>query len=92
MTTASQMTLEELRDILLACAGAEEGVDLSGDFSDREFEDLGYDSLALLEMAATIEQTRGLKIPDAAVPDLRTPGAVLDLVNRAGTSAAAAER
>jgi act minimal PKS acyl carrier protein len=83
------MTLQELRDILLECAGAEEGIDLSSDITDLEFEELGYDSLALLEMAAKIEQTRDVKIPDDAVSDLRTPRAVLDLVNGAATTAAA---
>jgi act minimal PKS acyl carrier protein len=87
-----EMTLQELRDILLECAGAEEGVDLSGDIADRDFDDLGYDSLALLEMAAKVEQTRGVKIPDDAVADLRTPRAVLDLVNDAKAAVAAADR
>lgn len=81
MTAPTAMTLDELRAILVECAGADEGIDVSGDIADAEFEDLGYDSLALLEMAAKIEQTRGVKIPDGAVADLRTPRSVLGLVN-----------
>ncbi|ACU75337.1 phosphopantetheine-binding [Catenulispora acidiphila DSM 44928] len=79
--TTHEMTLQELRDILLECAGAEEGIDLAGDIADRGFDELGYDSLALLEMAAKIEQTREVRIPDDAVSGLRTPRSVLDLVN-----------
>jgi act minimal PKS acyl carrier protein len=89
MTSSSDMTLDELRDILLACAGAEEGVDLSGAIAGVDFDDLGYDSLALLEMASMIEQIRGIKIPDDAFTELRTPAAVLELVN-SGSAAAPA--
>lgn len=90
MTSSSDMTLDELRDMLLACAGAEEGVDLSGDIAGVDFDDLGYDSLALLELASMIEQTRDIKIADDAFSELRTPAAVLDLVNGGPAAAPAA--
>jgi minimal PKS acyl carrier protein len=76
-----EMTLEELRVILVDCAGEDETIDVSGDIADVGFDALGYDSLALLEMAARIEQIRLVKIPDGVVDDLKTPRTVLDLVN-----------
>ena len=53
----ARMTLDDLRTLLIACAGADEGSDLSGDILDTPFEDLGYDSLALMETAARIEKS-----------------------------------
>ena len=88
MSDVSEMTLEELRAILVECAGEDEEIDVSGDIAQTDFADLGYDSLALLEMASRIERTRGVRIADDLVPELRTPRAVLDLVN--GTPVAAA--
>ena len=90
MTAASDMTLDERRDMLLDCAGAADGVDLSGAIADVDFDDLGYDSLALLELASMIEQTRGIKIADDAFSELRTPAAVLELVNAGAAAAPAA--
>jgi act minimal PKS acyl carrier protein len=88
MPDVSEMTLEELRAILVECAGEDEEIDVGGDIAETDFADLGYDSLALLEMASRIERTRGVRIPDDLVPELRTPRAVLDVVN--GTPVAAA--
>lgn len=88
-TRPTPMTLEELRAILIECAGEDEAIDVSGEIAETDFADLGYDSLALLEMASRIERTRGVRIADDQVPELRTPRAVLDLVNGAPLTAAA---
>ncbi|GAB1644469.1 acyl carrier protein [Krasilnikovia sp. MM14-A1259] len=75
------ITMEDLRRILISCAG--ESDDLSGDIIDREFEELGYDSLALMETAARIEQEYGVRIPDEHLVELHTPRAVLEAVKGA---------
>jgi act minimal PKS acyl carrier protein len=77
----STLTVDDLRRILITVAGQQEGVDLGGDIAGTSFEDLGYDSLALMEMAATIEQEYGIRIDEDTAAALGTPGAVLDLVN-----------
>jgi act minimal PKS acyl carrier protein len=74
------MTIDDLRTILVACAGESEGV-LDGDIRDRDFDELGYDSLALMETAARIRSDFGVTIPDERIAELRTPGEILDLVN-----------
>jgi minimal PKS acyl carrier protein len=74
------MTIDDLRKILIACAGESDGV-LDGDIRDVDFDDLGYDSLALMETAARIKSDFGITIPDEQIPQLRTPGELLDLVN-----------
>jgi act minimal PKS acyl carrier protein len=79
MTT---MTLDDLRRILVECAGSEEGVGSpDGDLLDASFEDLGYDSLALMETAARIKQEFGVSIPDDEITEVETPRALLALVN-----------
>ena len=77
----STMTIDDLRKILVSCAGEEEDVDAQADISDVRFEELGYDSLALMETAARIEQDFGVRLPDDVVVELKTPRALLDLVN-----------
>ncbi|MGI8664791.1 MAG: acyl carrier protein [Jatrophihabitans sp.] len=80
------MTMDELRSILIECAGEAESETLSGDIADVEFEDLGYDSLALMETVARIKQRLGVNIPGEAITELRTPAAVLAAVNDAAPS------
>ena len=74
------MTIDDLRRVLLACGG-ESDVDMSGDILDVRFEDLGYDSLALIESAAQIGQEFGVQLPDERVIALETPRELLGLVN-----------
>jgi act minimal PKS acyl carrier protein len=75
------LTIDDLGRILTEVAGRDDGVNLSGGIDETSFEELGYDSLALMEMAARIERDYGVKIGDDELADLRTPGAVLGAVN-----------
>ena len=84
----AEMTLEHLRGTLIACAGEEDSVDLSGDVLDVPFADLGYDSLALMESAAMIERDYGIELPEEEVARARTPRALLHLVNTLTAAAA----
>lgn len=79
----STFSLDDLRKILTGVAGEDESVDLSGDISRVPFEDLGYDSLALLEMAARIGQEYGIRISDDEAADFETPGDVIAAVGAA---------
>ncbi len=74
------MTIDDLRTILDACAGETDGV-LDGDSRNHDFDELGYDSLALMETAARIRSDFGVTIPDERIAELRTPREILDLVN-----------
>jgi act minimal PKS acyl carrier protein len=75
------MTIDDLVRFLTESAGYEEALGTTADVTDAAFEDLGYDSLALLETAARIEQEFGITVPDGEMTELRTPRAVIDLVN-----------
>lgn len=84
----AQLTLDELRTILVACAGEDDSIDLSGDILDITFEDLGYDSLALMESASRIERELGVALSDD-VTEALTPRILLDLVNGSVSQTAA---
>ncbi|WP_156724686.1 acyl carrier protein [Streptomyces apocyni] len=87
-TTTTAVTLADLTRMLRESAGEEEGVDLDGDVIDTPFIDLGYDSLALLQVIGQIQREYGIEIPDDAVVDAETPGALLALINAGQQSAA----
>jgi act minimal PKS acyl carrier protein len=79
--STTPFTLDDLRRILLEAAGEEEGVDLSGDILDTEFQALGYESLALLETGGRIEREYDISLEDSALTDAVTPRGLIDIVN-----------
>jgi act minimal PKS acyl carrier protein len=87
-STTTVIELEDLTRLLRECAGEEEGVDLDGDVLDVSFIELGYDSLALLQVTGRIQREYGVEVPDDAVADAETPRALLELVNAADRAAA----
>lgn len=82
-TTPEQEKLDAplLAELMTRAAGAPESV--PGDFLDAPFEDLGYDSLALLETAGLIQARWSTALPDAVVVEARTPRELIALVNDA---------
>ncbi|MFJ9675062.1 acyl carrier protein [Streptomyces sp. NPDC101221] len=74
-------TLDDLRRVLLEAAGADENVDLDGDILDTDFEELSYESLAILETCGRIEREYGISLDDSVVTEAKTPRALLSLVN-----------
>ena len=87
MPTAT-FTLPDLITMLRESAGEEEGVDLDGDVLDTPFIELGYDSLALLQVVGRIQRERGIEVPDDAVVDTESPRELLALINGASAYAA----
>ncbi|GLZ00725.1 acyl carrier protein [Actinoplanes sp. NBRC 103695] len=77
----TRVTVEDLKRILLDAAGADEGIDLSGDINDTPFDQLGYDSLALLETSSRIQREYGVELDDDAFLAARTPEALIEAVN-----------
>jgi act minimal PKS acyl carrier protein len=75
------MTIDDLRRMLAACAGENNESRWGEDVLEKEFDDLGYDSLARIEVAACIEKEYGVKIPDEQITELHTPRQMLDFVN-----------
>jgi act minimal PKS acyl carrier protein len=78
----NEITLDDLRRVMAACAGADDDVDLNGDIIDVTFADLGYDSLAVMETVAILEREHKVKISDERIADLPTPRAMLDEIRQ----------
>lgn len=76
------MGLDDLRSILIACAGDDDTEALRGDILDSALEDLGYDSLAIMETAARIQLDHGIDIPDGRISEVRTVRELLDLIHQ----------
>ncbi len=69
----SQFDVEDLKRILRSGAGVAEQVDLDSEGAiDRTFADLGYDSLAVMELASRIQREYGLDLPDGEVEHTHT--------------------
>jgi act minimal PKS acyl carrier protein len=80
MTTA-KFTLNDLKRILLDGAGADDAGDLGGDILDRDFVELGYDSLALLETGGRIEREFAITLDDSVLIEASTPRSLIEAVN-----------
>jgi len=78
-----EFTLDDLRRIVREGAGADDSVNLDGDILNTPFEELGYDSLALLETGSRIEREYQIKLDDSAIGEADTPAALLAIVNDA---------
>ena len=75
-------TVNTLRDIMKVCAGPGEHPELEGEFVDVTYEDLGFDSLAVLQLATRIQQDLGVPVPDDAVAEMVRPRDFLEYVNK----------
>lgn len=78
-----RLTADELIEILRDCAGEDEGAGLTGDALDRPWEELGYDSIAVLETAGRLQRRYGPVLPDDALSELASPRELIDRVNAA---------
>jgi minimal PKS acyl carrier protein len=73
--------LTDLRRVLEESVGVEDDLTFDGGNADTAFIDLGYDSLALLELASQVSRRYGVPIPDEAVHEMGTPQAAVDYIN-----------
>ncbi|MEV6840653.1 acyl carrier protein [Streptomyces sp. NPDC051133] len=76
-----QITISELQTIMRECAGeAEDALPLE-EAPERPFEELGYDSLALLETYSRIERDYGIELCEDELGAINTAQALVDLTN-----------
>lgn len=74
-------TLDDLKRILIAGAGADVAVDLDGDVLDRRFDALGHESPALLETVARIENEFDISLDGSVLTEDSTPAQLIGAVN-----------
>lgn len=85
----STFTVEDLRRNLVISAGAPEVEVPDAEFAETTFEDMGYESLALMEVAAVIEREYGVSIPDEQLIEAKTPRQLTATINAAMTGVVA---
>jgi acyl carrier protein len=73
--------MDELKTIIRQAAGEVEAEVPGRDFADTTYADLGYDSLAVLEVSARIAQLFGVSVPDGGLDGQSTPDETVRLVN-----------
>ncbi|MFF7365875.1 phosphopantetheine-binding protein [Streptomyces sp. NPDC008125] len=79
----AEFTLTELTNLLRECAGEDETVNLDGEVLDVTLTDLGYDSLAVLQVTSRIERDYGLTLDEESLFEAQTLRQYLTLVNEA---------
>jgi minimal PKS acyl carrier protein len=84
----NNFTIHDLTRLMRKCAGENEEISLDGDIADVAFDDLGYDSLALMETASAIERELKISLPDDLVFEAGTPGSLVAIVNERVLAAA----
>ncbi|MEV5985402.1 acyl carrier protein [Streptomyces sp. NPDC052051] len=75
------MTFDDLKQVITTAVGDGLAEELEESRIAVAFTEIGYDSLAVLEIASQIQRQYGLKIPDEAIEEMDSPQAVLDYVN-----------
>jgi len=83
----SRFTVDDLREILRSSVGDTDLADLNGDINGVQFDDLGYDSLALLELCRQVETRYGVRMSDDAITEMTTPAAAVTYINDVLTGA-----
>lgn len=76
-----RFTLDDLRDTLRECAGEDEQAGGGGDLLDQTFEELGYDSIALMTATGKIELRLGVRLPESELDSTATLRDYLAFVN-----------
>lgn len=79
--TASRFDFDALSRILRDCAGVEPQDAFNGEALDATFDELGYDSVILMETLARITREYQVTLEDEAVTVDTTPRLLIDLVN-----------
>lgn len=76
-----RVDIEDIKRIVRQAAGQSEDVDFDSDISQERFADMGYDSIALLEVGSLIEQEYDISLDDFTVAEAETPAELLAAVN-----------
>jgi minimal PKS acyl carrier protein len=73
-------TQADLIGYMRRAAGEDDAIGLDGDIAEITFADLGYDSLAVMEISSLVGRELGVRLPDE-VTEAETPKQFVELVN-----------
>ena len=74
-------TQADLVGYMRRAAGEDDAVALDGDIAETTFADLGYDSLAVMEISSLVERELGVSLPEEEMVEAETPKQYVALVN-----------
>ena len=74
-------TLVDLKKTIDACRMPGDGVELTEHALDVSFDDLGFDSLSLLDVVTRLQDELKLRLSDSEVEAISTPRSLIDYVN-----------
>ncbi|MEU4766358.1 acyl carrier protein [Actinosynnema sp. NPDC023794] len=75
------MNIHTLTAVLRKVAGEDETLDLATDVHpDTSFDDIGFDSIALLEVLNLLKREHGVQLDDDVLEHAKTPAALLDVI------------
>lgn len=77
-----ELTVSEFKDILRGAAGEGDGDFPDVQFMDTAFSDLGYESVALLEVGGHVERKYGIRLEDSVLAEAETPRQFIEAVNK----------
>lgn len=76
-----ELTLDELIRLIETHAGEPDEGELDVNVVDVLFEQLGYDSIRLLEVISQIKNRYGLDLSEEILSEMKTPRQTLDKIN-----------
>ncbi|MBN6040417.1 acyl carrier protein [Amycolatopsis sp. 195334CR] len=74
----------ELQKIIDSCVGTDDNIRLTEGNIDEKFADLGYDSLAVYEIATKVQDDLGIPVSDEQIDGMQTPRQLLEFVTASG--------
>ncbi|MFJ3927863.1 acyl carrier protein [Streptomyces sp. NPDC090022] len=84
MERVVQMELGDLARLLSECAGEAEGVDMTDPANlDKDWMDLGYDSISIIQTTSRIERDHDVLLDEDELGDADTPRRFLEMINAA---------
>ncbi|QFU89919.1 acyl carrier protein [Amycolatopsis sp. YIM 10] len=70
----------ELQKIIDSCVGTDDNIRITEGNVDDKFADLGYDSLAVYEIATRVQDDLGIPVSDEQIDAMKTPRQLIEFV------------
>lgn len=80
----TEMTIADLDQTFRSAAGDAEGEAFAAGNADTTFVDLGYDSLALLQVIGQLRREKGVQAPEEQLAAAKTPAQLLAIMKGEG--------
>lgn len=80
--SVARFTLDDLSAVLHTDTGLDDAEAVTAANAGRPFDELGYDSLAVLELVSQLRRHHGVHVPDEALSEIPTPLSAVEYVNR----------